>query len=93
MYLSCVVTASICYVDTLTPLLFLYITNTESAAVKNEIYHAVYDHMTEIILHNSYPMIQLSYHYPFSLILVVSLHFFKLIMLLITLLMFICLKN
>ena len=90
MYLSCVVTASICYVDTLTPLLFLYITNAESAAVKNEIYHAVYDHMTEIILHNSYPMIQLSYHYPFSLILVVSLHFFKLI---ITLLMFICLKN
>lgn len=60
VYLSCVVSANICFVDTLTPMLYLYLSNAESLTAKNEIYRAVYNHMTEMILLNPCPLIQIS---------------------------------
>ena len=43
--------ANICDTDSMMPMLYLYIHSKTRIDSMKEIYHSVYDHMTELILH------------------------------------------
>ena len=43
------------------PMLYLYIHSKTRIDSMKEIYHSVYDHMTELILHQDNPLLSISY--------------------------------
>ena len=65
LYLGCVMNANINYIETVSPLLYLYLHNCTQPQEKKEFYLAVYETATQIIMLNPCPMYQLQNYIAF----------------------------